>query len=124
MAEYHQNPTDLDPDKLAQEILRAGRTGLFVKMRFLSQAIHMLTPEANPFLELPVATDGKALYYNAPLVLRKYMCSQTWATTAWLHMLFHCMFGHVFFTNKLCFATYDLFLCLFNLSKRSFIEEG
>lgn len=94
-------PTDLDPVKVAEEILRTGRNELFVKLRFLSQSIHMLTPVPLPTIPLPVATDGKSLFFQPEQVMRKYVADRSWGSSAWLHMILHCMFGHCFFTTLL-----------------------
>ena len=70
-----------------------------VNLRFLDAAIHQLKlqqlDERDTF-----ATDGQLLYYNTWHVLNSYKQQKETISRDYLHVIFHCLFTHLF-VNKL-----------------------
>lgn len=84
---------------LARKILTFSRDTLLVNLRFLDAAIHQLKlqqlDERDTF-----ATDGQLLYYNTWHVLNSYKQQKETISRDYLHVIFHCLFTHLF-VNKL-----------------------
>lgn len=65
-----------------------------MNLRFLDAALSRLQEEENDLV--PLATDGQAFFYNPKYVLREYKRERTAITRAYLHVLLHCVFRHMF----------------------------
>lgn len=81
-------------NKLAEEVLQLSRNTLLVNLRFLDAALNEMNPVAVEKLNL--ATDGDVLAYNPAYVLKRYRDEREEITRAYLHMLFHGIFRHMF----------------------------
>ena len=81
-------------NKLAEDVLRLSRNTLLVNLRFLDAALNEL--ELLPNEELNLATDGQLLVYNPVFVLKRYKQEREEVTRAYLHMLFHGVFRHMY----------------------------
>ena len=81
-------------NKLALDVLRLSRNTLLVNLRFLDAALNQLEPLAVEGLTL--ATDGEALAYDPAHVLRLYRDEREAVTRAYLHMVLHGVFRHMF----------------------------
>lgn len=77
----------------AQKIFRHSRNTLLVKMRFLDIALNKLkTVEyVGSF-----ATNGKFLFYDPVHTIKLFKKDKNQCTRAYIHMLFHCVFKHMF----------------------------
>ena len=83
-------------DELGQEVLTLSRNTLLVNLRFLDAALSQFEPEPRPGDGDAVATDGQRLYYDAKEVLRAYREEHGAPPRAYLHLILHCVFRHMF----------------------------
>jgi len=96
---------NLDPDalnqanQLARKILLFSRDTLLVNLRFLDAAIHQLKLEQLDEVAT-LATDGQTLYYAPWYILNTYKQQKDSIGRNYLHVIFHCLFQHLF-VNKL-----------------------
>ena len=81
-------------NKLALDVLHLSRNTLLVNLRFLDAALNQLEPLAVEGLTL--ATDGETLAYDPVHVLRLYKDEREAVTRAYLHMVLHGVFRHMF----------------------------
>lgn len=81
-------------NKLAEDVLHLSRNTLLVNLRFLDAALNEL--ELIPVDEVNLATDGQLLAYNPTFVLKRYKQEREEIVRAYLHMLFHCVFRHMY----------------------------
>ncbi len=79
--------------ELARDILVLSRNTLLVNLRFLDAAVSRLEPVPNPFL--PLAVDGRHLFYEPSAVLQAYKNEPAGIVHDWLHVLLHCVFRHM-----------------------------
>lgn len=92
-------------ETLAREILLLSRNTLLVNLRFLDAALSQfaLTPASLPF-----ATDGQKLYYDPRHVLLCYKEEKEASVRNYLHLVFHCVFRHMYVHTLLDQALWDL----------------
>ncbi len=96
---------NLDPDalnqanQLARKILLFSRDTLLVNLRFLDAAIHQLKLQQLDEVDT-LATDGQTLYYAPWYILNTYKQQKDSIGRNYLHVIFHCLFQHLF-VNKL-----------------------
>ena len=81
-------------NKLAEDVLHLSRNTLLVNLRFLDAALNEL--ELIPVDEVNLATDGQFLAYNPTFVLKRYKQEREEIVRAYLHMLFHGVFRHMY----------------------------
>lgn len=93
-------------NKLALDVLRLSRNTLLVNLRFLDAALNQLEPLAVEGLTL--ATDGEALAYDPAHVLRLYRDEREAVTRAYLHMVLHGVFRHMFVHTLVDHHVWDL----------------
>ena len=93
-------------NKLALDVLRLSRNTLLVNLRFLDAALNQLEPLAVEGLTL--ATDGEALAYDPAHVLRMYRDEREAVTRAYLHMVLHGVFRHMFVHTLVDHHIWDL----------------
>lgn len=79
--------------ELAARITDTARNTLLIKLRFMDTAIFRLSaiPE-----KTTLAVDGKNVYYGIEHILRLYKKEPNAVNRAFLHMIFHCIFRHMF----------------------------
>lgn len=92
-------------ETLAREILLLSRNTLLVNLRFLDAALSQfaLTPASLPF-----ATDGQRLYYDPRHVLLRYKEEKEQSVRDYLHLVFHCVFRHMYIHTLVDQALWDL----------------
>ncbi len=92
-------------ETLAREILLLSRNTLLVNLRFLDAALSQfaLTPASQPF-----ATDGQNLYYDPRHVLLCYKEEKEASVRNYLHLVFHCVFRHMYIHTLVDQALWDL----------------
>ena len=80
--------------RMAGEALTVTRSALYLDFRFLGLALNALalTPSAAC---RSIATDGEALYYGPPWLLRTWQQNEKYISRAFLHSVFHCVFRHL-----------------------------
>ena len=93
-------------NKLALDVLRLSRNTLLVNLRFLDAALNQLEPLAADGLAL--ATDGEVLAYDPAHVLRTYKEEREAVTRAYLHMVLHGVFRHMFVHTLVDHHVWDL----------------
>ena len=81
-------------NKLAEEVLQLARNTLLVNLRFLDAALNEMNPVAVD--DFTLATDGDVLAYQPIYVLKRYKEEREEIVRAYLHMLFHGVFRHMF----------------------------
>ena len=92
--------------KLAADVLRLSRNTLLVNLRFLDAALNQLEPLAVDSLTL--ATDGETLAYDPAHILRMYKDEREAVTRAYLHMVLHGVFRHMFVHTLVDHHVWDL----------------
>lgn len=93
-------------NKLAADVLRLSRNTLLVNLRFLDAALNQLEPL--PVEGLTLATDGEALAYDPGHVLRMYRDEREAVVRAYLHMVLHGVFRHMFVHTLMDHHVWDL----------------
>ncbi len=86
-------------NQLARKILSFSRDTLLVNLRFLDAAIHQLKLQQLDEVDT-LATDGQYLLYAPWYILNTYKQQKESIGRSYLHMIFHCLFQHLF-VNKL-----------------------
>lgn len=81
--------------ELAAQILALSRDDILMQLRFLDVALSGLLPLERPGTE-QFSCDGKNLYYDPQLVVRRYRREPASAVRTWLHILLHFIFYHSF----------------------------
>ena len=76
-------------------VLDASRTELYVAMRFLDIALSSLGYEMDLSLRT-VGTDSRTIRFNPRYLLELYQDDSVMVNRAYLHMVLHCVFRHMF----------------------------
>lgn len=92
---------------LAKQVLSLARDNILVSMRFFDVALTGLVWKEAGRTGL-VATDGRALQYDAVHVLQEYEKEPQRVTRTLLHVLLHCIFYHSFQYDKVDREVWDL----------------
>lgn len=85
---------ELEEVTLCTEILTNARNELYLNMRFLDVSLSSLGYEAETSVN-GLRTDGFHIYYHPEYLLRAYRQSRIVVNRAYLHMVLHCLFGHM-----------------------------
>lgn len=93
-------------ENLAREILTLSRNTLLVNLRFLDAALSR--PEYIPCEQPFLMTDGKHFLYNPKLVLQTYRLEKEASVRDYLHMVFHCVFQHMYVDPSINRLYWDL----------------
>ena len=80
--------------QLAGEVIRLARNTLLVHLRFLDMALSRLIPVETDLTHY--VTDGLYLGYDPDFVLQRYKQEQNTPVRDYLHVVFHCIFRHMF----------------------------
>lgn len=89
-------------EELAQvcgEILKNARNELYLSMRFLDVALSSLYFAADPGAD-GMETDGTVLYYRPSALAGWYRKNRIYVNRIYLHMVFHCLFCHLWTRKK------------------------
>ena len=86
---------ELDQVTLCARILLQARSELYVNMKFLDVSLSSLGFEADWARE-GLGTDGHLIYYGPDYLLGLYKRGRTLVNRGYLHMLFHCLFCHMY----------------------------
>ena len=93
-------------NKLAADILRLSRNTLLVNLRFLDMALSRLQPVATDLTTL--CTDGEYLAYDPMFILRRYKQEKEVPVRDYLHVVFHCVFRHMYIHSLMNQTVWDL----------------
>ena len=92
--------------RLSEEVLSIAKAQILVKLRFLDRAMFGLTPKVSEAHLL--ASDGKNFFYEPRYLLNWYRQDSTYVIRAWTHVLMHCLFRHMFVSEKQYRQLWDL----------------
>lgn len=81
-------------DDLSRDVLLLSRNILLVNLRFLDLALHQLELVSDKTDSL--STDGKHLFYCSSWILEHYKNQKNIITRHFLHVVFHCIFRHMY----------------------------
>ena len=93
-------------NKLAGDVLRLSRNTLLVNLRFLDMALSRLKPVATDLTTL--CTDGEYLAYDPMFILRRYKQEKEVPVRDYLHVVFHCVFRHMYIHSLMNQTVWDL----------------
>lgn len=91
----HRQLEELDLVELCARILYQARNELYVNMRFLDVSLSSLGFEAD-WGRHGLATDGRLIYYEPKFLIERYRKGRSSVNRAYLHMLLHCLFCHMY----------------------------
>lgn len=94
-------------EQYASELMLLARDTITVRFRFFDAALTRLTPVSRAGI-FGFGTDGSHLYYDPVFLLQNYMEEPNIAVRAYLHILLHCIFFHLFQYDKLNKACWNL----------------
>lgn len=86
-------------ENVGRHILFTARNELYLHMRFLDVALSSLDYAMDETVST-VATDGNVIYYNSRYLGSYYKDDRKKVNRAYLHMVLHCLFCHVFTPPK------------------------
>ena len=86
--------------RLALRVLEACRNQLFLRQRFLEQALFRLKWEEAEGISF--GTDGEYLYYDSKYILKRYAQGPEQVILDYLHTVMHCLYQHLFFGSRDC----------------------
>ncbi len=90
----HRQLEELDQVELCVKLLSMARNELYLNMRFLDIPLSGLGFEA-AWEQRGIATDGFQIYYQPEDLLSRYRQGRQEVNRAYLHMVLHCLFGHI-----------------------------
>lgn len=100
---------ELDQVGLCVQIFSQARNELYLSMPFLDVALSSFQFEAQWDLrERGLRTDGRTIFYQPDLLLDRYQRGRVLMNRAYLHMLLHCLFGHMDTRGKREKALWDI----------------
>ena len=92
--------------ELAKEVLTLSKNTLLVNLRFLDRALSRL--EYMPYEEPHLMTNGKYLLYSPKSVLQTYRLEKEASARDYLHIVFHCIFQHMYVSPSINRLYWDL----------------
>ncbi len=92
-------------EALAREVLLLSRNTLLVNLRFMDTALSQFQMVPG---NLPLATDGRRLCFAPRHVLLRYREEREAVTRDYLHLVFHCVFRHMFIHSLVDRSLWDL----------------
>lgn len=84
---------------LGKEILRTARNELYLKMRYLDVALSSLRFQMDGEIG-SIGTDGQGLYFHPGWLGGAYREDRKNVNRAYLHIVLHCLFGHLHLRGK------------------------
>ena len=85
-------------EEIGHKILVLTRNELYMKMRFMDVALSAFYYVQDFSVDL-LATDGETMYFNGQMLGGEYRQNRIWVNRAYLHLVLHCIFRHVFRRN-------------------------
>lgn len=89
-----QKQRELEKIEICMDIWKQSRNELYLSMRFLDVALSrfFFLPETNI---TGMGTDGFGIYFYPDALIYLYKKDRIYINRAYLHMMFHCLFGHL-----------------------------
>ena len=85
-------------EEIGHKILVLTRNELYMKMRFMDVALSAFYYVQDFSVDL-LATDGETMYFNGQMLGGEYRQNRIEVNRAYLHLVLHCIFRHVFRRN-------------------------
>lgn len=98
---------ELNTVEIGSDILTNARNELYLNFRYLDIALSSFIFEAD-WSGTGLATDGAVIYYQPEHLFAMYKSNRVWVNRAYLHMLFHCLFCHLYSRGNREKAVWDL----------------
>lgn len=92
---------------MSLRVLQFVRSELYLQLRYMNAALCALRWQASESGSA-FATDGAALYYPGPWLLRIYRTNRRYLPRAYMHSVLHCIFRHLWLRGKRDAALWDL----------------
>ncbi len=93
-------------EQLAKDVLLMSRNKLLVNLRFLDRALSQF--EMIPIHDSTLLTDGKHILFNPKHILQNYVIASEIPVRDYLHIVFHCVFKHMYMSPALDRSYWDL----------------
>lgn len=93
-------------EELAKQVLLFSRNTLLVNLRFLDSALSRL--QYKQYKEPHLMTNGKYLLYSPKSVLKTYRLEKEATVRDYLHIIFHCVFQHMYVDPQINRLYWDL----------------
>ena len=107
--EAREEKIDKELVNIAREVIDLSCASLFVDMRFLDTAVFRLHFCPDEQGNIPTwYTDGRVCSYNVEHLLRRYAARRTTASHDILHVVLHCVFRHMFISEKVKQRLWDI----------------
>ncbi len=90
-----QQKMELKEAEAAADIFRSARKELCLDMRYLEVPLHSLGLMPDPKIR-GLAADGSTLYYHSGWILDQFLRDPVLVNRSLLHVVFHCLFCHLF----------------------------
>ena len=96
---FREKEKELQVSELCGEILANSRNELYLKMRFLSEALYALRYRSSTEI-CPVGTDGENLFFAPDELIELFRTDRILVNRAYMHILMHCLFCHPFLETR------------------------
>lgn len=83
-------------ENISLEIIHMSKNKLLVNLRFLDTALSRLEPTPDPDHTPSCATDGRVFIFAPKHIVTTFRVEEDMVTRTFLHMVFHCVFKHMF----------------------------
>jgi predicted metal-dependent peptidase len=103
----HIQTQDEWQEEMALKILTFVRDELYMDLRFMDIALSVLKPKADRVLKA-FATDGAYLAYPPDDTIRLFRDNPAYLDRAYLHVVMHCIFGHLWIAGDRNRALWDI----------------
>ncbi|MDO4943169.1 MAG: VWA-like domain-containing protein [Lachnospiraceae bacterium] len=94
-------------NKICKSIWDSSRTQLHLSMRHFDTAIYSFVMMRNDTTAF-YGTDGDKIFYNEKYVIETYERGKIYINRAYVHMMLHCLFGHLFHRNGRLYDYWNL----------------
>ena len=102
-----QQQRELEKIEICMDIWKQARNELYLSMRFLDVSLSrfFFLPETNI---TGMGTDGLGIYFYPDALIYLYKKDRIYINRAYLHIVFHCLFGHLTIPKTVDTALWDL----------------
>ena len=102
-----QQQRELEKIEICMDIWKQARNELYLSMRFLDVSLSrfFFLPETNI---TGMGTDGFGIYFYPDALIYLYKKNRIYINRAYLHIVFHCLFGHLTIPKTVDTALWDL----------------
>ncbi len=102
-----QQQRELEKIEICMDIWKQARNELYLSMRFLDVSLSrfFFLPETNI---TGMGTDGFGIYFYPDALIYLYKKERIYINRAYLHIVFHCLFGHLTIPKTVDTALWDL----------------